>query len=609
MNRIRKIAYLLGVIPKLGFGNVAFMFWYRFSLKTGLRKRMFPVAQFEQSEPFFASTHSINQYPDAWKAALKKRADGLVSGKLTWFSKHQFQVGNLPNWFINPFTGVELKHNTMHWTAMSDFDLNTGDVKILWEPSRFDWVTDLARAYRVFCETIYLDTLNAWLSDWMSKNPVNQGVNWKCGQETSIRIMKLMTALHILQQWENPSKAVLEALHHHLIRVTGNVGYAIAQDNNHGTSEAAAMYIAGGYLYKQTKKKRYRDLSSSGKSLFENRILKLVGNDGTFSQESVTYHRVVCDTVSWVLWAQELLSLAAFPDIVQQRFKALLEWQFSFTIPQTGDMPNIGSNDGAMFENLHCNDYRDFRPSSQLLCYALHKKVLYDSNETWHEPVFWRYGALSLIERHQIPLKSGRIFDNSFVLLQNSKARVIVKVPNNRFRPANNPFHLDLWVNGTDVFRGSGSYSYNHETTSYYKSIASCNTVQFGTNEPMPKLSRFLNGAWIKADLCRLEDNQDGSISWTGKYTDYRGNTHKRSIILKSNLLEVIDSCSGDDKATLRWHAPEFTNDKVLGIKLEISKSIISVSDSSRSLYYMLKEEQKTIASIVSNEIKTTVHF
>jgi len=376
VNRIRKIGYMFGVLPRLGLGNVAYMIWYRFSKKTGLRRRMFSIAKFEQTEPFFASTAPINQYPDAWKDALKKRADDLVSDKLTWFSKHQFQVGNPPKWFINPFTNVVLKRNDMHWTAMGDFDLNTGDVKILWEPSRFDWVTDLARAYRVFGEDIYLDTLNSWLADWMSKNPVNQGVNWKCGQEASVRIMKLMTALHLLQQLEQPSASIVEALHHHLIRVVGNVGYAVAQNNNHGTSEAAAMYIAGGYLHMHTNEKVYRDICSSGRSLFEERILKLVGKDGTFSQKSVTYHRVVCDTVSWVLWAKELLSLTAFPDVVQQRFNALLEWQYAFTIPQTGDMPNIGSNDGAMFENLHNGDYRDFRQSSQLLCYALHGSVL-----------------------------------------------------------------------------------------------------------------------------------------------------------------------------------------------------------------------------------------
>src|SRR5690606_16628052 len=100
-----------------------------------------------------------------------------------------------------------------------------------------------ARAYRVFGDEKYLDALNNRLMDWSENNPLNQGPNWKCGQETSVRVMKLFTAAAIMQQADSVSESLEELVRHHLLRIQPNIRYAIAQDNNHGTSEAAGLYI------------------------------------------------------------------------------------------------------------------------------------------------------------------------------------------------------------------------------------------------------------------------------------------------------------------------------------------------------------------------------
>lgn len=554
---------MLGVLPKLGWSNVAYMVWYRLSMKLGLRKRMFPTGV-PIKGLFFAPTPKISGYPEEWKPNLRQTADAIVSGRLTWFSYHEFEVGTIPNWFKNPFSGEVIADPLKHWTELSDFDLNIGDIKTIWEPSRFDWLTHLARAYRVFGDEIYLSTINRWLNDWSEKNPLNLGPNWKCGQETSIRVMKLLNAAFILDQFNNPSPVLQELILQHLSRIDGNIRYAVAQDNNHGTSESAALYIGAAWLLQKDNvsskdKTRLRNWQQSGLRIWNNRLLHLIGTDGTFSQRSITYHRVVVDTVSFTLFFAERLALPKPLPAVQRKMEALVSWQLKFIIHQNGDSPNMGSNDGAMFENLHGCGYRDFRPSSQLahwLCFSSRPF----SFGPWDEVLFWRNPK----EWRNIPIKemeqpAAEILDHQFLIMRNGGTDVFLRIPNDSFRPlASDAFHLDVWHNGKNHICGCGSYSYNSKElfAYYFKSIKGHNTVQFGNHEQMPRISKFLLGKWISATIIgRITQLEDGSLGWSGTYQDAWGNEHSRSLQLRTDgTLEITDSVVTNEKWFVRYN-------------------------------------------------------
>ena len=99
-------------------------------------------------------------------------------------------------------------HKKDHWNLINNH--HGIDIKIIWELSRFDWLTVLARAYKVTNRSEYLQRLNFLLGDWCEKNPLNSGPNWICGQEAGIRIMKLITSAYILHQLHDPEEALLE---------------------------------------------------------------------------------------------------------------------------------------------------------------------------------------------------------------------------------------------------------------------------------------------------------------------------------------------------------------------------------------------------------------
>ena len=591
---IKKLLLILGVLPNLGFYNVLYAVWYKLSLKYGWRKRLFPIGE-SVNGPFYKEVqkHTVG-FLEEWRVPLIIQAEQILKGEFSYFSYHKKKVGEVPNWFHNPFENKNHSQSKKHWTEISDF--SEGDIKVIWELSRFDWLTVLARAYKVTTEKIYLERINELLNNWSQENPLNQGPNWKCGQETSIRLMKLMTSAVILDQFSEPMKSLQDLIYQHLQRIQPNLTYAIIQDNNHGTSESAGMYIGAAWLLKTGyESSDLERIKNKGRKVFEERILKLIQPQGTFSQRSMTYHRVMVDTATFVLHMMNELDESEFSAAIKNRLTSLGEWQYKMTIGKEGDAPNFGSNDGAMLENLHSCDYRDFRVSTQTLFGLLSGEKVYNTSSL-DEALYWRVGSdSSIFPLRTINLPKHEIFDNQILLLRNNKSTVFVKIPDDTYRPGNDAFHIDLWVKGEEVICDSGTYSYNDTSSDYYKSVAAHNTIQFGDHEQMPKIGRFLYGNWLKPDYISQVRESEIDLSWTGRYTDYIGNQHSRTITLSETSLRVEDRVNTEEKAVARYR---FAKDNYLS---DFTESKDQKTTSNISKYYYQKQESKAL------EIQATV--
>jgi hypothetical protein len=270
-----------------------------------------------------------------------------------------------------------------------------------------------------------------------------------------------------------------------------------------------------------------------------------------------------------------------------------------------------------MIENLHNCDYRDFLPSLQLY-FSLTKGHFIFPQGDYDEPAFWRLGySYKQIERKNLEKPNALLLDKQYAILRNKDIDIYLKVPNGEFRPMNNPFHLDLCYKGKNIAIGSGSYSYNAGIkTKQYKSIASSNTIQFGNDEPMPMLTNFLNGEWIKAEQLDLNKTKDGLISFTGLYEDYNKNRHSRTVVLSEKKVEVIDKVITQSNAFVHWHldAPFIneTDDEKMFQFENLSFSIIGAKNISRdlgnhSLYYMHELSHTHLFAELEGDTITTI--
>lgn len=545
---MKKIIAYFDTIIRLGLLNVAYVIWYRFSIKSGIRKFFFKSRCFCYSGNFYSSIEQKKDFPDCWKPRLIADAEKIINGQIRYYAYHWKNVGPIPNWFLNPFNKVIYPYRDIHWTKLPDFDPAVGDIKNIWEASRFEWVVTLSRAYVVTGKSIYLDTLNQWLNDWAEKNPLNVGPNWKCGQEASIRIFNLLNAALILEQAEKPTTNLCDIIYSHLERINGNVFYAIAQDNNHGTSEAAGLFIGGIWLKKINAKKYTRAdyYSKKGRFWLENRVIKLIEADGSFSQHSITYHRVLLDTLCFAEFWRSKLNEPLFSDRFYKKAKSATGWLELFTDKQTGNAPNLGSNDGAFLLNLSGCDYRDFRPSV-LLANCLFNGAGESISDHSTEVLYW----FSQQHKQTTDTKKSKskVLKSGYTYLKSGNSWALIRFPYFRFRPSHNDaMHFDLWFKGQNVITDSGTYSYNptdNEIEYDLKSVHFHNTVSFDSKEQMPKLSRFLLGSWLKADSIGKISNADGIQEWSGSYIDNSGNYHLRKITLRQNCWEISDTLSG----------------------------------------------------------------
>jgi hypothetical protein len=458
-----------------------------------------------------------------------------------------------PDWHKNPFLGTRIAGEDLPWWEIPDFDSTLGDIKAVWEASRFDWVWVFALQGRAG-DIEAVDLLNAWLRDWCQSNRPYIGLNWKCGQEASIRVMNLAMAALLLGQQDTPCKGLQSLIRLHLQRIAPTIKYAISQDNNHGTSEAAALFIGGSWLFRLTGDKQAKKWEYIGRRWLENRVCRLIADDGSFSQHSVNYHRLLLDTLSIVEVWRRNMGGGAFSSRFSMRCKAAVEWLFAFTDPETGDAPNLGSNDGARLLPISATDFRDYRHSVQLASVLFLGATAYPDG-SWDALLRW----LDIPKPgHRIAATGSRVFDRGgYAKLCCSRVRVFVRYPRFRFRPGHaDALHVDLWVGSENVLRDGGSFSYAAESPwlTYFSGNASHNTVQFDDRDQMPRLRRFLYGEWLKTRDLELPRREGKSETFAAAYRDWQGSKHHRRVTLEPSRLLVADRVSGfGHKAVLRW--------------------------------------------------------
>lgn len=539
---------ILRLIPKLGLGKVATVALHRAKLRSGWYRRVLPIEPRDGERVFnLDSLASASESRPAAEGVLRC-ADQILRGEVYLFGTGPWHVGSPPDWFTHPITGDRIADTHSHWSEIGDFSSGAGDIKGVWELSRFGWAVTLAEAFHMSGDRSYVETLNRWIEDWVARNPLNQGPNWKCGQETSLRLIQLLHAAHLLGL--DASASVSPALRlfvaDHCRRIEPTLGYALAQENNHGTSEAAALFIGGAWLSTVSSGRagnadtRARKWEAEGRRWLEDRVTHLVEADGSFSQYSVNYHRLLVDTLTEVEVWRIRLERPPFSRKFQEHAGAAARWLYALTDTISGDAPNLGANDGAHILTPDPSAFRSFDVSAAR---GIRMLTAESSPSATHRgsKLFPEGGYAKLVA----PDSGGATW-------------AAVRFPRYRFRPGDSdPLHLDLWHQGRNILRDGGSFSYNPsqpELRTYIEGPSGHNTAQFDGRDPMPRVGRFLRSHWLEAESVRLIDEPGRPVQWTGRYRDHRGAEHQRRITVEPERWEVQDRISGfDDFAVLRW--------------------------------------------------------
>jgi len=460
-------------------------------------------------------------------AAAVHEADDLAEGNFRYFRHTPVQAGWLPNWHHNPFTGQSLPADR-HWSQIDDF--SQGDIKVIWDLSRFGFVYALVRAYWRTGDEAYPERFWQLVEDWRVHNPPQRGANWKCGQETSFRLMAWSFGLHGFLD-SSATTAERVSMLAQMIAVSGarieaNLRHALSQQNNHGISEGMGLWTAGLLFPEFQASSRWRE---KGRAVLESLGRDLIYEDGSFAQHSANYQRLALHDY---LWAMRLGALndQPFSQGLQERVQQAGEFLYQVQDEVSGRLPCLGHNDGSLILPLSNCDYQDYRPVIQAIHY-LTTGTRRCGGGPWEEDLLWLFGPQAFQSTANSPARVDfQSRQGGFYSLRSKSGFAFTHCATYRHRPAHaDTLNVDIWWRGQNMALDAGSYSYNAPPPwdNPFTHASVHNGVTVDGADPMVRAGRFLWLPWVKGTMLSWQRSLDcQEVHWVGEYDGYQRLPH-----------------------------------------------------------------------------------
>lgn len=539
----------------------------------------------------------IRNLPERDRKTLIKIADDAANGKILGFSSIELDYGYPINWQFNPLTQKECDIKKK-WYQIPDFDSEQGDIKVIWEISRFSQFVTLSRAYLLTQDEKYYRAFSEQLDDWLEKNPYPYGVNFKCGQECALRMVNAMLAYTVFKNCrlttETDLQNVRELVSRCYRKILSNFFYAYrCIKNNHTLSELLGMVIGAWCCEDRVR------LAKAFK-LLDQVIEEQFTEDGGYIQYSFNYERLALQDLEVVLAIERKAGLA-LKDSSKKRMLRAAELMYQCQ-DQCGDMPNYGSNDGALVYPLTCCRYRDFRPAINAVHVLLTGDALYDKGK--HEEELIWLGINDAGIRRKLPERESLAFEQAGLFtIRNADSWLMIVLNKYHSRPAHmDQLHIDLWVHGINVLCDGGTFSYADETGKKLVLNESHNTAVYEKVPQMNTEGAFMIYDWTSSKLIEYSSN-----SFCGMIRSKNGYSHKRKIKTGKNIYQIWDQIKGKkgERFEIRFHTPcEILKDHDRVQLLHQGKTVCTIRphgifrilETSRSLYYLKEEKLHCIA-------------
>lgn len=574
---------------ELGLGPLARWMLYQSKLKSGWIRAQTPVSSWDEPLLARALREDFSAEPEEYAAYRKgpsaprflfdpfadlsralggsaeaiAEADDVRDGWFRLFGLPAVWLGMPPDWSAlaplsddAPPPSLDL---TDHWTK-TDTNEVSGDIKLLWELSRFGWVFPMVRAYRATGNRAYAEACWDLILSWRQANKPNAGAHWVSAQEVALRLMALTFAFYGLAPWLHRKATRITRLAAmilvHAGRIPPTLDYAHAQRNNHLLVEGVGLYTAG-LLFPELA--AANDWHRIGRGALLHALRTQVFPDGGYVQHSVNYHRLALQAATWAACLAERNHEPLPPEAIGS-IRRLTRALHALVDPIDGHAPNFGPNDGALLR-LSDGEFGDFRPAVQSASRLLDGRSLYPAGP-WDEACLW-LGIGDATGRDGERLAAmAALPDAGLHLFMAGESRALLRCVRFTSRPGHSDqLHFDLRVGRQPVAMDAGTYLYNAappwDNSLTYAGVH--NTILVDGQEPMLRSGRFLWLDWAQGRVLERWQSEDGRLqAIAAQHDGFRriGVTHRRTVLQASpNLWLVVDDIlgSGEHGARLGW--------------------------------------------------------
>lgn len=623
-----KILNTLNLLQNMGLRYVSYRVKHELLKKSGLLKNRFPTSlpyqqyitlaawKSRKTKFFFDSALNID-LPKRRDKKLSERVYDIKNGKLLLFNSLLVDLGTNYDWVTNPDSKHKYDKNK-HWTEIADYSKQAGDIKYVWEKSRFSYLYDIIR-YDYHHEDDSSKHVFADIASWIKANPINCGPNYRCSQEMSLRVLNWLFALHYYENSTSLTEEIFNQMQYviywHLHHIFNNIDFSrIAVRNNHAITETLTLFLAGLLLPTMPGAEEWK---IKGKEWFEEEIAYQIYEDGTFLQYSMNYHRIVIQLLTWGIVLSEKNG-ERFSNTVYDRAEKSVKFLRTAMVDENGWLPNYGANDGALFFGLSYTHYRDYRPQIQALAAALGINLGFQEH---YEDQYW-YGIQSSPHQSkwQPAIGAHSYNQGGYYIIRERDTLTFIKCGSYKDRPSQaDNLHIDIWHKGQNLLTDAGSYKYNTdaETIRYFSGTRAHNTVMLGNNDQMLKGGRFIWYYWTQSLAATLTTHND-KYEFTGKITAFRhiakGITHQRTITKLKDIPEwhITDEIANKPAGVpinQLWHIPIECSEQVYVVSTDNNKVILQseVVNGWYSSLYGQKEHTKEIFFGTDSTVINTV--
>ncbi|MBC8046652.1 MAG: alginate lyase family protein [Fimbriimonadaceae bacterium] len=622
--KIRKTIWL---IRKNGVRYFIMRVVYEIKRRSGILKMQHPVNPAEkifftkdewlkQKGNFFIEDRdNINIYKNR-SPQLEKKVQDIFANKLVFFQGQIIDLSNFTQWLQNPSTGF-VYNTKKHWTEVADFSPEQGDIKFVWEKSRFCFIYDVMRYDYHFEKDSSKFVLNE-IESWIDNNPVNCGPNYVSCQEIALRILNW---IYVLQYYKDSEylndklfNKILNSIYFQAKHVSDDISFSKNfVRNNHLLTEALCLFTTGiifpefkeAYIWKE-----------KGHEIFSEEILYQFAEDGSYLQHTFNYQRIATQLTTWFLNLCKINNIKVEQNVIA-RLKSTIYFQHTFIQLQNGRVPNFGNNDGSLFFPLNENGFENYKPQLQALANSLGLKLFEDE----FEDTLWFGNSNTNKEYFNVEQQVINEFSSGgYYVLKENGAFTFLWCTDFKYRPSQaDNLHLDIWYNGENILRDCGMYMYNAEENlrNYFFGGRSQNTVLVNGYDQMEKGRRFIFYDWTEKNYASLTDENDKYIfkasikgfRKTGSYKTVVRNIQKSK---STSIWIVTDSIKEKNNMQQIWNISDHFFEKFSIVAKDANGKDIKpeIKNSWYAPTYGIKQQARQIwLSTSTGKIITTIQI
>ena len=459
--------------------------------------------------------------------------------------------GMPPDWHADPTT-----HATWPMLFQGDIQVRNrddiGDVRVVWELNRMQWLFDVAVCYRYTGDDRYAERIEGIIDHWIEANPVDVGINWMSGMESAIRAQTWIWLAFLLCRCDRPrlSTILVHGIWSHLRHVEENLSQ-FSSANNHLIIEAATLFVAGLVFPEFEASTRWR---RAAERIIAREVPRQLRPDGVSAEQSVHYHAFVLEALLMMTLLAEKNGIS-MDAVVESRIQGMVRFLTVMT-DDKGRVPQIGDSDDGRVSPLSCEAESYY---SYLL--VLGRRFAEGAIPVAHTSTRARWvtgedmtGSDRPSNPCTTPLVMTSFADSGYVVTRDTASSRVITFdagPHGLERLCAHA-HADalsvtLSVRGVDVLADPGTYIYNirRQQRDEIRSTAAHSTVMVDGRSQSEPGGPFV---WISKTDATLEHSGWGSwftfaVGYHDGYTPIR---HTRFVLVVHDMMIVGDRLHGD---------------------------------------------------------------